>query len=231
MYEAVWAYPDGDSTVSRHARTADRYGYDGIVVRSRASEYDAAAIGDRYGVDVVRGIEICADTPESASGSVGNFRSECTILAVRGGTNALNRFAVEQDRVDVLTRPMRTGGDFNHVLARAATDHGVRVEFDFGPVLRQTGGRRVQSLQGLRKLRELVDQYDTPYVVSATANSHLQLRAPRELRAIGAEIGFDPAAIEAGLTEWGRLSRRNRTRSAEAFIAPGVKLGKYEEDN
>jgi len=229
-YEAVTAYPEGTSTVSRYAKTAASQGFDGLVVRTRGADYDAAAIDDRYGVDIVTGIEVDADTPDSVSGSIGNFRRECTLLLVRGGTNAVNRYAVESERVDVLTRPMAGNGDFNHVLARAAKTHGVRVAFDFGPVLRETGGQRVQALRGLRKLRELVEQYDTPYVVSANATSHFQLRAPRELIALGEQIGFSAAGIEAGLEEWGRLAARNRERSDESFIAPGVKRGKYEED-
>ena len=230
FYEAVTAYPEGTSTVSRYAKTAASYGYDGLVVRTRDAEYDADAIADRYGVDVVTGIEVDAESPDSVSGSVGNFREECTLLLVRGGTNALNRYVVEQDRVDVLTRPMAGNGEFNHVLARAAKTHGVRVEFDFGPVLRKSGGQRVQALRGLRKLRELVEQYDTPYVVSASASTHLWLRAPRELIALGEQIGFSAAQLETGLEEWGRLAARNRERTDESFIAPGVKRGRYEKD-
>ncbi|ERH07983.1 MAG: hypothetical protein J07HN4v3_00348 [Halonotius sp. J07HN4] len=60
MYEAVAAYPAGDSTVSRQAKTAADYGYDGVVVRTRTAEFDADAISDRYGIDVVGGIEIDA---------------------------------------------------------------------------------------------------------------------------------------------------------------------------
>jgi len=231
MYEAVAAYPDGTSTVSRCAKTAASLGYDGLVVRTRDADYDAEAIADRYGVDIDAGIEVEADSPDSLSGSIGNFRRDCTLLLVRGGTNALNRYAVEQDRVDVLTRPMAGDGNFNHVLARAAKTHGVRVEFDFGPVLRSSGGQRVQALRGLRKLRELVDQYDTPYVVSASATTHLWLRAPRELIALGEQIGFSAAQIESGLEEWERLAARNRQRAADSFIEPGVTRGRYTADN
>jgi len=229
LYEAVTAYPDGSSTVSRHAKDAARQGYDGVVVRTRQADYDPDAIGESYDIDVVSGIEIVAETPDSIAGSVGNFREACTVLLVRGGTNARNRYAVETDRVDVLTQPMAGDGDFNHVLARAANTHGVRVEFDFGSVLRETGGKRVQALRGLRKLRELVEHYETPYVVSASPTIHLWLRAPRELAAVGEQIGFSPDQIEQGLAEWGRIAERNRRRADESFIEPGVRRGRYED--
>jgi ribonuclease P/MRP protein subunit RPP1 len=228
MYEAVAAYPDGDSTVSRQAATAADYGYDGLVVRTREAEFDADAISNRYGIDAVRGIEIDAADPQSAAGAVGNYRRDCTVLLVRGGTDALNRYAVETDRVDVLTRPMADGGDINHVLAKAAATHRVHIEFDFGPVLRHSGGRRVQAIKRLRKLRELVEQYDAPFVVSVNADSHRQLRAPRELRAVGEQLGFDGEQITAGLDAWGEIVARNRERTSEAFVEPGVRRGRYD---
>ena len=233
FYEGVHAHPDGDSTVARMAATASEYEFDGVVVRNHSdatADYDSEEIGETYDVDVVEAIEVRADDPQEASGHVGNYRPKHTVLALHGGTNELNRFAVESDRVDVLAHPMAGKGDFNHVLAKAAVEHGVRVEFDFSTVLRADGGPRVQALGDLRKLREIVEQYDVPYVVSANPESHLQLRAPRELVAVGQAVGFEADQIREGLREWGRLAERNRERLSDEFIAPGVKRGRYEED-
>ena len=227
-YEAVHAHPAGDATAARFAKTAAEYGFDGVVVRTREAEYEPDSLGETHGVDVVRGIEIEAPDPQAASGAVGNHRGECTVLLVRGGTPKLNRFAVEQDRVGVLSQPFRDDGDVNHVIVKEAVEHGVRLEFDFGPVLRLDGGERVRYLRKLRKLRELVDYYDAPYVVSATPNSHLELRAPRELAAVAETIGFEEGAVEQGLAEWGRLAARNRERRSESFISPGVELSDKE---
>ncbi|SNR41648.1 RNase P subunit p30 family protein [Halorubrum vacuolatum] len=247
MYEAVHAYPDGASTVARHARTAARHGYDGIVVRTRdAVEVDptatdpattaapnatrVAAIREEYGIDVVDAVEIDVDGPASAGGSVGNYRPDHTVVCLVGGDDRLNRFAVEEPRVDVLTRPMADGGGFNHVLAKAARDNGVHVEVDLGPLLRATGGRRVRALSNLRKLREILTYYDAPYVVSVNARSQLELRAPRELVAAAAAAGFDPDWIRAGLTAWGEIVTTNRERRSGSFIAPGVRRGRHETE-
>jgi ribonuclease P/MRP protein subunit RPP1 len=222
MYEGVHAHPDGEATVARLAKTAAEYGYDGVVVRNHGdaqTEYDAAAIGETYDIDVVSGIEIRTDEAGQASGLIGNYRSKRDVICVHGGS--LNRFAVEQPKVDVLAHPMRDG-DVNHVLAKAAAENGVHVEFNFGRVFRADGGPRVQAIQGLRKLRELVEQYDVPYVVTADPYSHLQLRGPREVLAVGETVGFDREAIEAGLNAWGDIVDRNRRRQSDAHIEPGV---------
>ncbi|MBX0293745.1 RNase P subunit p30 family protein [Haloarcula nitratireducens] len=227
MYEAVHAHPDGESTVARQALTAAEYGFDGIVVRNHGDEpadYDPETVAEEYGTDVVSGVEVRADDRSQASGLVGNHRTKQTLVAVHGGTRAINRFAVEQPAVDVLAHPMRGDGDFNHVLAKAAAENGVRVEFSLRSILRETGGSRVRALQDLRKLRELVVDADAPYVVSADPRGHLQMRAPRELVALGERIGFDAEQITSGLAEWGALVERNRRLTDDAFVEPGVRI-------
>jgi ribonuclease P/MRP protein subunit RPP1 len=238
-YEAVTAYPVGETTVARYAHTAEEYGFDGIVVRAGGESgsadsltpLDTETVAAEAGVDVATGFEIDADNPGAASGTLDRVRSAHDVVTVRGGTPALNRFAVEQDRVDVLAAPMRADGDLNHVLARAANDHRTRIEVNLGPVLRTAGGERVRHLQRLRKLRELVDYYDAPVVVSARPTSGLELRAPRELVAVGETIGFDPATVRAGLAEWEVIVRESRRRRSDSFISPGVQRVECEEDD
>lgn len=231
MYEAVQAEPDGRATVARLALTAVEQGYDGVVVRNHGdqpADYDPTAVADEFDVDVVPGIEIRASGPEQASGYLGNYRTNNVVLAVHGGPERMNRFAVAQDRVDVLAHPTAEGA-FDQATAKDAADHGVRVEFDLGPVLRGDGGPRVQHIRRLRTARDLVDHYDTPYVVTASARSHLQLRAPRELAALGDTVGLGAEFVREGLAEWSRLAARNRERLSDRFIEPGVRRGKHDE--
>jgi ribonuclease P/MRP protein subunit RPP1 len=224
-YEAVHARPDGRSTVARLALTAREYGFAGIVVRNHGDEpaaYDPATIREQYDIDVVTGVEIRADDPARASGFVGTHRADQTVVLVHGQSPEINRFAVEQPAVDVLAHPMAGDGEFNHVLATEAADNGVRVEFNLRRALRAQGGERVRALRDLRKLREIVTACDTPYVVSADPRSHLHVRSPRALQAVGETVGFSTDEIETGLTEWRRLAERNRTRHSDAFVEPGV---------
>ena len=226
MYAAVHARPDGESTVGRLALTAREHEFDGIVVRNHGDQpasYDPEEVEAAYDVDVVPAVEVRAPDPSRASGFVGSHRESQTLVLVHGGDSQMNRFAVEQAAVDVLAHPMAGDGDFNHVLARRARENGVRVEFNLRTVLRAGGGTRVRALRDLRKLRELVEQCDTPYVVSADPHSHLQLRTPRELCALGDAIGLSGETVETGLGEWGRLARRNRARQSDAFVEPGVR--------
>ncbi len=225
MYEAVHARPDGDSTVARLALTAANQGYDGIVVRNHGDDpasYDPSVVRDAYDIDVATAVEIRTHDTSQAGGFVGSHRDDATLVLVHGGDPAINRFAVEQAAVDVLAHPMAEDGEFNHVLARAARENGVRIEFNLANVLRVSGGRRVMAIRDLRLLWNLVDTYEVPYVVSGDPTSHLELRAPRELVALGAQIGLEEDAVETGLREWAILVERNRELMSDSFVEPGV---------
>lgn len=233
MYEGVHARPDGDATVARQALTAARVGFDGVVLRCHGDaepSVDVDAVAEAYDVDVVDGVEVRADDRSRVAGLVDAHRDERTVVAVHGGDPAVNRYAVEQSAVDVLAHPMAGDGDVNHVLANAAAETGVRLEFDLSPVLRADGGARVEAIRDLRKLRDLVADADAPHVASADPRSHLQLRAPRELAAVGAAVGIGADLVREGLAEWGRLAERNRRRRSEEFIEPGVHRGEHEAD-
>jgi len=229
MYEAITAKPQGESTVARMALTAGEYGYDGIVVRNSGDEpssFDGSEITAAYDVDVVDGVEITVDNRSQASGFLGHHRPEKTIVTVRGGTTAMNRFAVEHPAVDVLSHPFGPDGtcDIDHVLAKTAADNGVRLEVSLRPLIADSGGARVRAIQSLRKLTSLIQTYDAPYVVTAGPTSHLDLRGPRELRALGSVIDFPADAVGAGLAEWGQLVARNRERRSSDFVEPGVRI-------
>lgn len=234
MYEAAHAQPDGDSTVARMALTAAEYGFDGLVIRNHGdalAEYDRVAIAETYGIDVVRGVEVRASDRSRASGFIGNHRDDKTIVIVHGGDTDLNRFAVEQPAVDVLAHPLAGEGDVDHVMVKTAAENGVHIEWSLRSVLRAEGGRRVEALRELRKLRDLIVDRSAPYVVSADPSSHLQLRAPRELKAVGESIGYSGSWIETGLSAWRALASRNRERASETFVEPGVRRADKNEDD
>lgn len=232
MYEAVRVEAGGPTTPARFAATVADAGFDGLVVANRhekRAEYDPDRLRDAYGIDVVEGIEIATTDKGVASTEITNFREQTTVLLVRGGTEAMNRYAVETPAVDVLRDPLGNDGDVNHVLVKTAVENDVRIEVTLGPVLRKSGGPRVQALRGLRKLREILDHYDAPFVVSADPAVHLAVRAPRELLAVGQQIGFTEEQVRAGLEEWRTIADTNRRRLSPDYVADGVRIGRGED--
>ena len=225
MYEAGRARPAGPSTVARLAATVADCGFEGLVAAAPPADrpaVDRDAIAEAWGVDVVDAAVLEPDDPAGASGAIGHHREEATLLVLRAPTASLAAYAARQPKVDVLVPPA-DGDGLDDVLVNAAAEHGVRLAVDLGPVLRARGPDRTAAIAGLRKLRELIEHADAPYVVTGSPGSHLELRAPRELAAVAAVAGFDREAVEAGLAEWGRLADRNRERLTGDYVAPGVR--------
>ena len=232
MYEAVRIGKTGPTTAGRFALTVGRAGFDGLVVigdQADLPDVDAATLADRHRLDVALGVEIDVDSKAAASGAIGNWRPQATVLSVRGGSPEMNRFAAESPRVDVLAAPLAGEGDLNHVMAQAAAENGVAIEVDLSRVLRASGGTRVKAISGLRKLHDLLQDADAPFVVTAGARTHLQVRGPRELIAVGEQIGFDREEVTAGLQEWGAIVERTRARRDPDAVAPGVHVEDPED--
>ena len=70
-----------------------------------------------------------------------------------------------------------------------------------------------------------------PIVVSSDPASHLDLRSPRELMAVGGLIGMEPEDVEAGLLEWGSILSKNLDNLSGKYADLGVKRGKYGGSN
>ncbi len=225
MYEGVHVQADGQTTPGRFVLTAAHAGFDGVVLRNRQGNMatiDRAELVSRYGIDIVEGIEITARDKGTASGAIGNRRPEAEVLLVQGRDPDMNRFVAESPRVDVLADPMGGDGDINHVIAAAAAENEVAIEIDLGGVLRESGGKRVRTIKRLRKLRELIEDAGAPFVVSGSPRTHLALRGPRELVAVGEQIGFEASTIREGLAAWGDIADRTRERRDPSHVGPGV---------
>jgi RNase P/RNase MRP subunit p30 len=90
-------------------------------------------------------VEVRVDDTSRASGYVGSYRPRTTVLILRGDSAELNRFAVHQERVDVLAEPM-AGGDLNHVLVRAAAERAGELFPELLKICRTTFARQAANL-------------------------------------------------------------------------------------
>jgi ribonuclease P/MRP protein subunit RPP1 len=197
----VYSAPEGRNTIEEMAAFSSRLEFGGIAITNPSDSCHlekATKIGD---LEVFSGVEIRVDNPSRLHGMVGKYRKNTDVIVVRGGSENINRAAVENSNVDILCGfgSMKDNG-LNHVLAKSASDNNVAISFDLGEVIIQRGGRRVRTLSNFRKDLALVRKYDVPFILTSNARSCYDLRAPRELMALAGLFGMTKEEAVYGLS-------------------------------
>ncbi len=234
MFEAVRVTPMGTSTLSRMAATASDYGFSGIIVRNPPNDPpnpNLQTISDTFDIELFSGIELSEKNQSTLSGHIGGNRNKTPLLCIRGGETSLNLFASKQKNLDVLCHPLGTQKNISHVMVKEAKKNNVRIEINFSGILRESGKNRIKSLKRLKKQWDIISAYNAPFVVSSDPSSHLELRSPRELMAVGGLIGMEPEDVETGLLEWGTILSRNLDNLSGKYADLGVIRGKYGDSN
>ena len=147
----VHSVPAGSSTIEGLSSIAKHFGYSGIAITNPEKVPVKTPVIATDGFEILKGVEIKAANASKLHGLVGKYRNRVDVVAVCGGSESINRAAVENPNVDVLVS-LNTPRDngFNHVLAKEASDKNVAISFDLGELIRLRGGRRVHALSNFR---------------------------------------------------------------------------------
>ncbi|MDK2833328.1 MAG: ribonuclease protein subunit [Methanolobus sp.] len=220
----VCCIPESANVVREFVTVAKRLGYSGIAITNPDTVKQQVSCGRIDGLEVLSGVEIRTDNPSKLHGMISKYRDKVDVVAVSGGSEGINRAAVENPGVDVLVN-LGIGQDngFNQVLAKEASENHVAISFDLGILIHSRGGSRVQALANSRKNLQLVRKYDVPFILTGNARSCFDMRAPRELAALATLFGMSAEEAMAGLTAT-PLSIITKNRPPAGYISEGVQL-------
>ncbi|TGC10544.1 ribonuclease P protein component 3 [Methanolobus halotolerans] len=197
----VYSVPDDSDKVCELAAIAKHLGYSGIAINDPDPSIDRSYPAGLAGIGIFSGVQIKIQNSSKLHGIVEKFRNRVDIITVHGGNESINRAAVENPKVDILTQMnVGTESGFNHVLAKEASDNKVAISFDLGDLIRLRGGSRVHVLSNFRKDLQLVRKYDVPFLLTSSPRSWYDMRAPRELIALASLFGMSREEAISGLT-------------------------------
>ncbi len=220
----VHAVPDGENTVEELSSLSRHLGYSGIALANHSDKpLQSKPVQDlTSGFEVFKGIELVEENPSKLHGLIGKFRKSVDVLIVHGGSETVNRAALENPRVDILNHPAfdRSSG-LNQVLAKAAAENGVSIGLTLRPILHSKGSRRIRLLSDLRANLDLARKYDVSLVLSSDSMSCFDLRSPMETLALAEICGLEEEeALEAMSTVPEKILSKNRPEPG--FIREGV---------
>ena len=212
------------------AGMARRLGLNGIglAVQSgaHASSQEIQALREAaksLGVDAAIGIEIQGKASQISS-MAKNLRRQYELILVRGGSEDVNRAAMEAAEVDVLIHHTLENGEpgVNHILARLGAKNNVAICFDFWDIVRSYRKTRSNMLTSMMETARFVRKYRCPFVLSSGAMSEWDMRGPSELIAFGKFLGFQENECRKALS--GEMLAENRRRLAGKWVMPGVEV-------
>ncbi|MDW7732007.1 MAG: RNase P subunit p30 family protein [Methanolobus sp.] len=224
----VYSGPEGSDKVEELAAIAKHLGYSGIAAIYPDTVASLNTPVELAGIKVFSGVEIKTQNASKLHSIVEKYRNKVDIVTVCGGNENINRAALENPKVDLLTH-MNIGQEsgFNHVLAKAASENKVAICFDLGDLIRLRGGSRVHALSNFRKNLQLVRKYDVPFILTGSPRSCYDMRAPRELIALASLFGMSREEAMAGLTINPEMLI-SRNRPPAGYLCDGVQVIRTE---
>jgi ribonuclease P/MRP protein subunit RPP1 len=222
----VHAVPDGDNTASELAALAGHFGYSGITLANHSDKLPQSwpVLSLPEGFEIFRGIELVEENPSKLHSLIGKFRKSVDIMIVHGGSETVNRAALENPGVDILNHPaFDKSSGLNQVLAKAAAENEVAIGLTLRPILNSRGSRRIRMLSDLRANLDLARKYEVSLVLSSDAMSCFDLRAPMDAFALAEICGLEEnEAIDAMSTVPEKIISRRRPRTG--YIREGVEV-------
>jgi len=230
----------GTSSVEELTRYAELLGYSGIVVcdvwqgpeKLAVLKAELARVQAQTKVELLLGAEIAVNSPSELSTALDAVRSLVPIVAVSGGTFAINQIACNDSRVDLLLHPElgRLDPGLDEACIAAAARNGVAIALDFRQVLYNYRKQRSALLQRMTANVKLAVASRAPLVVVSSAQSVWDMRDPRELIALASVLGLDFARSFATLSDAPARIVERRTGKPSVDAEPEQVVGEEKPE-
>lgn len=126
---------------------------------------------------------------------INNFKGK---VIVQGGDLDINRFVVENKKVDILLSPEKNlkkdlmfsrRSGLNQVLCKLAAKNDVAIGFDFSYLLNSTGKQRARILGRMRQNVKFCKKYKVKMIFSSFAKTKYELRSNDFLKVFSNILG------------------------------------------
>ncbi len=176
---------------------AKKLGYSGIGIIEPYANLDRfkkikSLAAEVKGLKVIPGLEIEARGVRELRRGISKAKRYTNLVVVYGGEYKINRAAVENPRVSILSHPeyKRSDSGVDHIIARFAAEKNVAIEINFHEILETFRKIRAFVLSHMITNVELAKKFGAPVIITSGARSKWEMRDPRELAAVGQILGM-----------------------------------------
>lgn len=147
------------------------------------------------------------------------FRNKASCISVVGGDLKVNRAAVENVRIDVLSRPYlkRFDSGLNHILAKEALNNNVAIELCFKDVLRTYLSHRSKAISSFKDTYALYRKFDFPLILSSRSESVFDIRTTHDFISFFKQTGLNDFEIAKSFETSKNILEFNKGRDNMIF--------------
>jgi len=151
------------------------------------------------------------------------FRKKSNCISVVGGDLKINRAAVENIKIDILSRPYlkRFDSGLNQVLAKEALKNNVAVELCFKDVLRTYLVPRAKTISNFRDIFTLYDKFRFPLILSSGSECIFDIKTPHDFISFFKHTGLSDEDIAKSFGNGKNILEFNKNR--QNIILKGVR--------
>lgn len=228
-YELLKIKNPEKKSIREKSLIAKENGFDGLILLKQPSSSFESYLRNvedlKTDLDLVKGIEINEKELKPLRSKIARYRSKVNFLAINGGKEKINRFSVEDKRVDLLfnqTKPNNRG--INHIYSKLAKKNQVGIGFNLKKLLTKKGYTRAKIIRNLIKNKEIVTKNNSPVVFSTFSENKYQLKRERELKNLIGLLDFDSKDLKNSYKFIEERTEFNRKHKKPVFFEKGVEV-------
>ena len=149
------------------------------------------------------GLEIKTNKGNELNTQINKNRQKIKYITVHGGSDKINRQAVENIKLDTLNRTYykRRDSGLNQVLSKEAVKNNIAIELTIKDILTNHSSYRARIIDYYKEIIKLHRKFKFPLLLTTGATNLYDVKSPRDSIAIFKSIGLTDTEIEEGFTK------------------------------
>ena len=188
-------------------KEAKNLGWDYVKLNYNLKDYYNAQkyIGQlkKVNINFDMGLEIKTNKGNELNSQINKNRNKIKYISVHGGSDKINRQAVENIKLDTLNRTYykRPNCGLNQVLSKEAVKNNIAIELTIKDILTNHSSYRAKIIDHYKEIIKLHRKFKFPLLLTTGATNIYDVKSPRDAIAIFKSIGLTDGEIEEGFTK------------------------------
>ncbi|TFG29412.1 hypothetical protein EU527_15940 [Candidatus Thorarchaeota archaeon] len=176
-------------------------------------------------IEVYRRVDIRGKTTPSVRKQIDKVRKRAVIVSIEIGPIDSTNWAVEDNRIDLLTVNPRGEYTLRATTARMAASSDIALEIQIAPLLQATGLNRSKILKTYRETIAVASQNDMRILLTSGATTPIGLRSPVAITYVGILLGMEKQVSNNAITKFpAEIVQRNLKKLEPDYVNPSVKV-------